>query len=111
MNTNQMSSSNSGVQESTNSLNRLVAAAVVNQNFRDLLLTKPAQALTSGFQGEEFDLDSQDARIILSIQADTLSDFAQQLVDLQNGNQLARPLSGSGSWIPSQCSSVVLDAE
>jgi hypothetical protein len=111
MNINQTSASNPGAQDSTNSLNRLVAAAVVNRNFRDLLLTEPAQALTCGFQGEVFDLDTQDARMILSIQAESLSDFAQQLADLQNNKQPSRLHSASGCWVPSQCSSVVLDAE
>jgi len=111
MNITQSPSTDPGAQVSDNAVNRLVAAAVVNQNFCNLLLTKPAQALTCGFQGEQFNLDSQDARIILSIQANSLSEFAQQLVRLQNGRQPDRLISGSGSWVPSQCSSVVLDAE
>lgn len=90
-------------------VNRLVAAAVVNQKFRDLLLSEPARALASGFQGEEFDLDYHQEALILSIQASSLSEFARQLVDLQSTKQ--EPHLSSGSWVPTRCSSVVLDAE
>lgn len=65
-----------------NDLSRMMTAAVVNQKFRDLLLSNPAAAMKSGYLGEEFSLDSDEMELVLSIQATTLTDFAQQL--LQN---------------------------
>lgn len=96
---------------SPESVNRLVAAAVVNENFCNLLLTKPAVALEQGYQGETFDLDQRDAQLILSIRANSLSDFAQQYLLLKDEHTAPVLASGSGNWFPSQCSSVVLDAE
>jgi hypothetical protein len=60
-------------------LNRLLTAAVVNRKFCDLLLTNPASALARGYQGEAFRLDTEEQKFILSIRANTLADFAQQL--------------------------------
>lgn len=62
-------------------LSRLLTAAVVNQNFRKLLLDDPAIALASGFNGEPFRLASADKDRVLSINANTLADFAMQLTD------------------------------
>ena len=92
-------------------LNRLVAAAVVNQNFCRLLLSKPAQALAKGYQGEEFELDHEEADLVLSIRANDLTDFARQLVNLHECQKRKKRRGGSGSWVPTQYSSVVLESE
>ena len=64
-------------------LNRLIAAAVVNQSFRHTLLTNPANALI-GYGNERFAFTRTEREQILSIHATTLEEFAdqvQQLVD------------------------------
>ena len=88
-------------------ISRLLAAAVVNQGFRDLLLTDPDQALTKGYQGEEFPLDFNEKNLVISIRADSLSDFALQIIsDLEDSKQ-----GCSGQWIPINQRALVLDAE
>ena len=88
-------------------ISRLLAAAVVNQGFRDLLLTHPGQALTEGFQGEEFPLDFNEKNLVISIQADSLSDFAMQVIsNLEDSKH-----GCSGQWIPVNQRALVLDAE
>ena len=64
-----------------NDLTKLMAAAIVNQGFRELLLTQPAKALAIGYQGEEFQLDQDDRDLILSCPARTLSDLANLLAN------------------------------
>ena len=66
-----------------NELSRLLTAATVSKTFRQLLLTNPRQALANGYNGEVFNLDAQDLDRILSIQALSLRDFAQQLIGQQ----------------------------
>lgn len=60
-------------------LNRVLAAAVINPRFRCLLLQNPSQTILSGFQGETFELTTEEAALLLSIRADSLTDLAQQL--------------------------------
>jgi hypothetical protein len=66
-------------------LSRLITAAVINPGFRKTLLTNPAEAIANGFQGESFRLAIEEQNLVISIQADTLSDFARQLVNSKNG--------------------------
>ncbi len=60
-------------------IGRLLAAAVVSKNFCDLLLRDAGQAISAGFQGEEFCLTKSELDLILSIRASSLQDFARQL--------------------------------
>ena len=60
-------------------LSRLLAAAVVNQRFRHLLLEDPELALKNGFQGEAFSFTEEELDLILSIRTDSLADLANQL--------------------------------
>ena len=60
-------------------LHRLFAAAVVSDQFRKTLLSKPEEALTNGYLGQTFALTELEKTIIKSIRADTLSDLAQQV--------------------------------
>ena len=87
-------------------ISRLLAAAVINQGFRDLLLTRPAEALAQGYYGEEFALDRNEKNLVLSIQAKDLSDFAIQILTYQED----KCPDFSESWIPVNHSTVVLDA-
>jgi hypothetical protein len=63
-------------------LSRLMAAAVVDRKFRDLLLANPAAAIETG-QGEEpFQLTPDEKALILPIQhAQSLADFASELIN------------------------------
>lgn len=58
---------------------RLLSAAVVNRQFRDLLLSNPQAALRNGYQGESFSLSHDERNLVVSIRADTLTDFAGQI--------------------------------
>ncbi len=60
-------------------LQRLFAAAVVNDQFREVLLRKPEEALANGYLGQAFILTDRERTIIQSIRADSLTDFAQQV--------------------------------
>jgi hypothetical protein len=73
-------------------ISRLISAAVVDRSFRKLLLTKPAVAMTLGYNGEAFDLTEEDQALIQTIQAVSLPDFAAQLIRLRENNV-------SGEWI------------
>jgi hypothetical protein len=71
------------LQSSTGSsleLNRLLATAVVNYQFRSLLLNNPEAALRDGYQGTPFSLADEERNLLLSIHADSLQDLAQQLL-------------------------------
>jgi len=60
-------------------LNRVFAAAVVNQQFREMLLRDPLDALQRGYMGESFLLSKEEWELIVSIRAKSLPDLAQQV--------------------------------
>ena len=60
-------------------LHRLFAAAIVSDQFRETLLSKPDEALANGYLGQTFMLTDQEKTLIKSIQADTLTDLAQKV--------------------------------
>ena len=60
-------------------LHRLFAAAIVSDQFRTTLLSKPDEALANGYLGQTFMLTDQEKMLIKSIQADTLTDLAQKV--------------------------------
>lgn len=74
------SSSNNG---NGNGLNKLLAAAVVNKKFCDLLLTNPQAALNNGYNGETFHLQEEDQRLVLSIRAGSLAEFAAHIIEIR----------------------------
>lgn len=92
---------------SSGSLSRLLTAAVINQGFRNLLLTKPEEALKKGFQGEEFPLSQEDRQRVLAIRARDLADFALQLST--PGKSVSKP--SAGCWFLMNQPAVVLNAE
>ncbi len=61
-------------------LSTLFAAAAVSTSFRELLLRDPEQALQQGYLGKRFGLNQADAALIVSINASSLADLAQQVV-------------------------------
>jgi len=60
-------------------ISRVFAAAVVNQQFRDMLLQNPNMALQNGYFGETFSLSKEEQDLIVSIRADSLTDLAKQV--------------------------------
>lgn len=61
-------------------LSSVFAAAVVNQNFREMLLNNPAEALKQGYLGRTFTLSQEDTSLIMSSNAKSLADLAKQVV-------------------------------
>ncbi len=60
-------------------ISRVFAAAVVNRQFCDMLLQDPSIALQKGYLGESFPLSKEEKDLIVSIQANSLSDLAKQI--------------------------------
>ena len=60
-------------------LSRLFAAAVVNQQFCEMLLTNPQEALRKGYLGETFMLTKAERELIISIRARSLADLAREI--------------------------------
>ena len=60
-------------------LHRLFAAAVVSDQFRKTLLRAPEEALANGYLGQTFPLTDQEKKIIKTIRAENLTDFAQKV--------------------------------
>jgi hypothetical protein len=60
-------------------LHRLFAAAIVSDQFRTTLLREPEEALSKGYLGQTFALTDQEKRIIRTIRAENLTDFAQKV--------------------------------
>jgi len=80
-------------------LTRLLAAAVVNPSFCNLLLVDPKQAIEHGYKGETF-LFSDAARYLLSlIHADSLVELAQQITQPSG---LGLPIQSSFSSLPAE---------
>lgn len=58
---------------------RILTAAVINLQFRQLLLSNPAKAIDSGYGGESFQLAREEKKRVAAIRATSLADFASQL--------------------------------
>lgn len=65
-------------------LNKLFAAAVVNNQFCQMLLDQPEIALQQGYFGETFDLSLDEQALIVSIRAKSLPELAQQVIKVLN---------------------------
>jgi hypothetical protein len=61
-------------------LSGLFAAAVVSNSFCELLLSDPQRALQQGYMGRPFNLNAEDAALIVSLNAASLKDLAAQVV-------------------------------
>lgn len=59
-------------------LSRLLTAAVISSQFRKMLLTNPAKAISSGYGGESFQIPGEEKKRLSAIQATNLADFAKQ---------------------------------
>ena len=82
-------------------INRVLAAAVVSQQFCTMLLKDPARAITQGFAGEQFSLSAEEFNLILSIQSSSLQEFAHQLCNYSSENQPRSQPAFSKSQSPS----------
>ena len=60
-------------------LSKLFEAAVINRPFCQLLLSQPEVALKQGYLGNSFDLTLEEQALIVSIQANSLPELAQQV--------------------------------
>ncbi len=63
-------------------INRILSAAVINCQFRQLLLQNPLHAVNGGYRGERFSLDAAEQKAIAAIRATTLAEFAAHLAKL-----------------------------
>lgn len=67
-------------QESHPGISNVFAAAVVNQGFRDKLLSDPEAALHEGYLGKPFNLSPEEASLLISINAKSLAGLAKEIV-------------------------------
>jgi len=65
--------------ETTREYGRILSAAVISSQFRQLLLANPGMAVSAGFAGEKFQLNNEDRNRLTAIRATSLADFASQL--------------------------------
>ncbi len=75
--------------ENSQEYSRILTAAVISVQFRQLLLSNPAKAIAAGFGGEAFDLDSEDRNRLANIRATSLAEFASQLNNVPSARGLA----------------------
>ena len=66
-------------QLSSTEYSRIISAAVINRQFRKMLLQDPVKAIANGYSGERFDINSDEKNRLASIKASSLADFAAQL--------------------------------
>ena len=60
-------------------LSQVFAAAIVNQQFCNMLLQDPSTALQKGYMGQTFALSKNEQDLIMTIRAKSLSDLAKQI--------------------------------
>jgi len=63
----------------TPEISRLLSAAVINRQFRSMLLRNPASAAESGYKGESFCFDHKEKEKLSAIHASSLREFATLL--------------------------------
>ncbi len=68
------------IREEMAEMSRLISAALVDQGFCRLLLSNPLAALSRGYNGETFELSAVERSFVLSVQAESLTDFAARWV-------------------------------
>lgn len=61
-------------------MSSVFAAAVVNQSFRDILLSDPETAIQRGYLGRDFALSQEETYLLVSINASSLTDLAKRVV-------------------------------
>lgn len=81
-------------------INRMLTAAVINTQFRNMLLIAPQKAIKNGYSGETFNFNTEEIRLILSIQAKDLQSFAGQILNSQYKSTLREVYRPSGFPLP-----------
>jgi hypothetical protein len=71
-------------------LSRLLAAAVVNPQFENLLINEPQLALQQGYEDERFLLTQEERDLVLSVHAGSLAELAQILVRTLGEREVVR---------------------
>lgn len=66
----------------TDAINRLLTAAVVNRRFRRQLLQNPGTAIAGGYHKESFVFSAAELAILNAIRVTTLTEFAQIIYNL-----------------------------
>ena len=61
---------------------RILSAAVINSHFRQMLLNDPVKAISNGYSGEQFNINSEEKVRLSTIRATSLTDFAAQLAQV-----------------------------
>lgn len=61
---------------------RLIHAAIINPNFRKMLLSNPKLSIETGYCGESFHFPAEMKNKITHIQAGTLEEFSTQLLEV-----------------------------
>jgi len=74
-----------------NELSRLLSAALVSPQYKQMVLQEPERALAEGYMGQHFDLDAVDSAIVCSRQANTLQELAIALVNHSRAQQQEQP--------------------
>jgi hypothetical protein len=74
-------------------VSRILTAAVISSQFRQLLLSNPDKAISSGFGGEVFNLKREEKNRIASIRAKNLADFAAQVRSMDLSRMACRSLA------------------
>lgn len=74
-------------QEATGEYSRILTAAVINLQFRQLLLANPGKAIERGYGGESFSLAREEQKRVAAIRATSLADFASQLSQVLEHSQ------------------------
>jgi dihydrodipicolinate synthase/N-acetylneuraminate lyase len=65
-------------------LSRILTAAVISSQFRQMLLANPTKAVAAGFGGESFTLQGEEKKRLASIHAKSLADFASQVFSIES---------------------------
>jgi len=61
-------------------ISRIMTAAVVNRHFRQDLLNNPRSAIENGYGDEIFSLEEEQTKSLEKIRANSLEEFATQVI-------------------------------
>lgn len=79
----------------TGALSRLLSAAIVDEEFRNRLLTEPLSVIADGYNGESFFLGNQVLEAMVTIKAKNLADFVSKLLMDLDETQHPAPIKNS----------------
>jgi hypothetical protein len=82
------------------SLNQLLCAALVNNQFRELLLSEPAVAIDSGFLDNHFHLSPDEFNFIVNIHSSSLENMADQVHNYIQKVDMPEPTSKTARNLP-----------